>query len=69
MRLSDKQNIKEKLYKKDASERIYIENNFLRDARLIKWLTKSREIEVEKEKQWKMLIEFLEKEARVHQKQ
>ena len=30
-------------------------------------LTKSNEIDVEGEEQWKMLIKFLEKEARVHQ--
>ena len=39
----------------------------LGDARLITWLKKSNEKEVEGEEQWKMLIEFLEKEVRVHQ--
>ena len=41
--------------------------SLLRKAQLIKWLTRSSETEVEGEEQLKMLIEFLEKEARVHQ--
>ena len=64
IRLADKHSIKETFYNGYGLERIY---NLLRNARLIRWLTKSSEIEVEGEEQWKMLIEFLEKEARVHQ--
>ena len=64
MRLANKHNIKEKLYNGDGLERIY---NLLGDVRLIWWLIKSSEIEVEREEQWKMLTEFLEKEAKVHQ--
>ena len=62
--LAEKHNIKEKLYNGDGLERIY---NMLGDSRLIRWLTKSSEEELEGEEQWSKLIEFLEKEARVHQ--
>ena len=64
MNLTKKHNIKEKLYNGDGLERIY---SLLGDSRLIRWLTKSSEDELEGEEQWSKLIEFLEKEARVHQ--
>ena len=64
MNLAEKHNIKEKLYNGDGLERIY---SLLGDSRLIRWLTKSSEEELEGEEQWSKLIEFLEKEARVHQ--
>ena len=43
MRLSDKHKIKEKLYNGDGLERTY---NLVADARLIRWLRNSSEIEV-----------------------
>ena len=64
MNLAEKHNIKEKLYNGDGLERIY---SLLGDSRLIRWLTKSSEEELEGEEQWSKLIEFPEKEARVHQ--
>ena len=64
MNLAEKHNIKEKLYNGDGLERIY---SLLGDSRLIRWLTKSSEEELEGEEQWSKLTEFLEKEARVHQ--
>ena len=65
MRLTDKHNIKEKLYSEDFLEKICI---LLRDARLNRWSRKLSKIEVEEERQRKMPIEFLEKEAGLHQK-
>ena len=59
MRLADKHNIKEKLCNVDGLEKM---DNLLGDARLIRLLTKSSEIEVEGEEQWKML-----RKSRVHQ--
>ena len=64
MNLAEKYSIKEKLYNGDGLERIY---SLLGDLRLIRWLTKVSEDELEGEEQWSKLIEFLEKEARVHQ--
>ena len=64
MRLADKHNIKEKLCNVDGLEKM---DNLLGDARLIRLLPKSSEIEVEGEEQWKMLRKSLKKQARVHQ--
>ena len=63
MRFANKHNIKKKLYDGDGLERIY---HLLEEAQLIRCLTKSSEIEVEGEEQCKMLIKYLEKEARVY---
>lgn len=65
MRLTDKHNIKEKLYSEDFLDKICI---LLRDARFIRWSRKLSKIEVEEERQRKMPIEILEKEAGLHQK-
>ena len=65
MRLTDKHNIKEKLYSEDFLDKICI---LLRDARIIRWSRKLRKKEVEEERQRKMPIEILEKEAGLHQK-
>ena len=64
MNLAEKHKIKEKLYNGDGLEKIYC---LLGDSTLIRWLTKSSGAELEGEEQWSKLIEFLEKEARVHQ--
>ena len=64
MRFADKHNIKEKLCNVDGLEKM---DNLLGDARLIRLLPKSSEIEVEGEEQWKMLRKSLKKQARVHQ--
>ena len=61
--LAEKHNFKEKLYNGDGLERI---QSLLEGSRLIRWLKKSSEDELEGEEQWSELIEFLEKEARVH---